>query len=120
MSVLIRSLAIALALAVLPAHAADPAAGKRPVRILVGAAPGGPSDVQIRLLLTDMIMPQLGGYELAQRVQQMLPDVRVLLMSGYTDNATLQSGALEKGVIFLQKPFTPAALARSVRQVLDK
>jgi PAS domain S-box-containing protein len=74
----------------------------------------------IQLLLTDMIMPQLGGYELAQRVQQMLPGLRVLLMSGYTDNATLQSGALDRGIIFLQKPFTPAALAHNVRQILDR
>ena len=54
MSVLIRSLAVAIALAVFPVYAADPGAGKRPVRILVGAAPGGPSDVQIRLLLPIM------------------------------------------------------------------
>ena len=54
MCILIRSIVIAIALALLPAYAADPAAGKRPVRILVGAAPGGPSDVQIRLLLPIM------------------------------------------------------------------
>jgi tripartite-type tricarboxylate transporter receptor subunit TctC len=54
MRILIRSIAIAMVLAMLPAYAADPAAGKRPVRILVGAAPGGPSDVQMRLLLPIM------------------------------------------------------------------
>jgi PAS domain S-box-containing protein len=73
----------------------------------------------IRLLLTDMIMPQLGGYELAQRLRRQLPGIRVLLMSGYTDNAVIQSGALDSRITFLQKPFTPAALAHSVRQTLD-
>jgi PAS domain S-box-containing protein len=73
----------------------------------------------IQLLLTDMIMPQIGGYELAQRAHQLLPGLRVLLMSGYTDNATLQSGTRERGITFLQKPFTPAALAHCVREALD-
>jgi PAS domain S-box-containing protein len=73
----------------------------------------------IQLLLTDMIMPRVGGYELAQRVRQHLPSIRVLLMSGYTDNAAMQSGALDSQTAFLQKPFTPTALAHSVREALD-
>jgi PAS domain S-box-containing protein len=73
----------------------------------------------IQLLLTDMIMPRIGGYELAKRVRQQLPDIRVVLMSGYTDNAAVQSGTLDSGVSFIQKPFTPAALAHSIRQALD-
>jgi CheY-like chemotaxis protein len=77
------------------------------------------SGAPIRLLLTDMIMPRIGGYELAQRVRQQLPGIRVVLMSGYSDNPAVQSGALERGVSFLQKPFTPAALAHTVRQALD-
>jgi PAS domain S-box-containing protein len=73
----------------------------------------------IQLLLTDIIMPRIGGYELAERVRQQLPSIRVMLMSGYTDNVALQSGMLDRGISFLQKPFTPAALAHSVRQALD-
>jgi CheY-like chemotaxis protein len=73
----------------------------------------------IRLLLTDMIMPQIGGYELAQRMRLRIPGIRVLLMSGYTDNVAVRSGALDHSFTFLQKPFTPAALVQNVRQALD-
>jgi PAS domain S-box-containing protein len=77
------------------------------------------SGAPIQLLLTDMIMPQLGGYELAQRVRQRLPGLPVVLMSGYTDNSAIRTGTLDNDITFLQKPFTPAALAHTVRQALD-
>ena len=73
----------------------------------------------IDLLLTDVIMPQIGGKALADRLTQLLPGVRVLFMSGYTDDAIIHHGRLEPGIAFLHKPFSPAALARKVREALD-
>jgi two-component system cell cycle sensor histidine kinase/response regulator CckA len=73
----------------------------------------------IRLLLTDVIMPEINGLELAHRLAVHNPGLKVLFMSGYTENTVDQHGALEPGTHFLQKPFTPAALAAKVREVLD-
>ena len=73
----------------------------------------------IHLLLTDVVMPQTSGREVAKRVCELRPQTRVMWMSGYTDEAVMQHGILEPGVHFLQKPFTPSTLAEKVRQVLD-
>jgi CheY-like chemotaxis protein len=74
----------------------------------------------IHLLLTDMIMPKMGGYALAEQLRKRIPDLRVLFMSGYTDKGIVQNGLLEPGVTFIQKPFRPATLARYVRALLDR
>jgi PAS domain S-box-containing protein len=71
------------------------------------------------LLLTDVVMPKLNGPELAKRVAQHWPGIKVLYMSGYTTNAIVHHGVLNEGLFFLQKPFTPAALTAKVREVLD-
>jgi two-component system, cell cycle sensor histidine kinase and response regulator CckA len=73
----------------------------------------------IHLLLTDVMMPQMTGPELAQRVAPLRPAVKVLYMSGYTSDALTQRQVVDLGTTFLQKPFTPDALARKVREVLD-
>jgi CheY-like chemotaxis protein len=72
----------------------------------------------IHLLVTDVMMPGMSGPEVAQRVARMRPGMRVLYMSGYADDALIRRGVVEEGTTFLQKPFTPDALARKVCEVL--
>ena len=74
---------------------------------------------QIDLLVTDVIMPDMNGRVLSQRLTQVRPTMKTLYLSGYTDDAILHHGVLEEGVAFLQKPFSLGALARKVREVIE-
>ena len=74
---------------------------------------------QIDLIVTDVVMPQMSGRELAQSLELLHPGIKVLYMSGYTDDAIVRHGLLDQEIAFLQKPFTPDALMRKVRDVLD-
>ena len=72
----------------------------------------------IHLLLTDVVMPEMSGRELANRLAAVRPEVKVLYMSGYTDDVVLRSGVLAESSSFLQKPFTSAGLGIKIREVL--
>jgi two-component system cell cycle sensor histidine kinase/response regulator CckA len=73
----------------------------------------------IDLLVSDVIMPEMSGPELAKRLGKLRPGMRVLFMSGYTDDTVVRHGILEGHLTFLQKPFTPQTLLAKVREVLD-
>jgi PAS domain S-box-containing protein len=72
------------------------------------------------LLITDVVMPRMGGPELARRMAELRPGLRVLYSSGYTEHTIVDHGVLQKGIDFLQKPYTPSMLAARVREVLDR
>jgi len=73
----------------------------------------------IHLMVTDVVMPQMSGVELSQRLARHRPDMKVLYVSGHPVGTIVDAGALDQGKAFLQKPFTPDELARKVREVLD-
>jgi FixJ family two-component response regulator len=75
-------------------------------------------DGSIDLLLTDVVMPRMGGRKLSDILQSSHPNMKQIFMSGYTDDAVVRYGIRDAGVIFLQKPFTMVALAKRVREAL--
>jgi two-component system cell cycle sensor histidine kinase/response regulator CckA len=75
---------------------------------------------KIDLLLTDVIMPEMNGKELADELKESRPDMKVIFMSGYTNNVILQERIMESGLMLINKPLIPNVLARKLREVLDK
>jgi CheY-like chemotaxis protein len=92
----------------------EAADGREAVRVAEGHS--GPID----LLVSDVVMPHLGGRQLAERLTAVKTGLKVLFLSGYTDDAVVRHGVLDAEYAFLQKPFTPTGLAQKVRDVLDK
>jgi signal transduction histidine kinase len=94
-------------------------------KVLESASPGdailscGAYSEKIHLMLTDVVMPKMTGKELADQICPTRPEMKVLYMSGYADDAIVHHGVLDAGVSFLQKPLTPDALLRKVREVLS-
>ncbi|HZZ82572.1 MAG TPA: response regulator [Gemmataceae bacterium] len=88
--------------------------GKEALRLVEKGSSG------VDLLVTDVVMPEMSGPELADSLKPRFPQIKVLFSSGYTDDAVVRHGLLQEKVAFVQKPFTPVALVKKVRQVLDE
>ena len=93
-------------------------------RVLAAGTPGEAIGLaeehasEIHLLITDVVMPEMNGRDLAERLQSLYPDMKILFMSGYTADVIAHRGVLDEGVNFMQKPFSMKDLALKVREVL--
>jgi len=99
---------------VMSGYAVLGAEGPREALLIAGIHQGS-----IDLLLTDVVMPEMSGFVLADRLRAARPGLRVLYMSGYVDRDAIRYRILEGGAALLMKPFTPEALVRRVREVFD-
>ncbi|MBN2429624.1 MAG: response regulator, partial [Deltaproteobacteria bacterium] len=74
---------------------------------------------KIDLFITDVVMPEMNGRELADRIQKIRPGMKHLFMSGYTADIIVQQGGLDEGINFIQKPFLMEGLSKKIREILD-
>lgn len=107
-----------LAVRVLSEHGFDVLVASDGVEALKAAEDLGSKPID--LLVTDVVMPHMGGKELAEKLAAKRPDLKVLFTSGYTDNAIVHFGVLDEGVVFLHKPFTPNILLNKINEILSK
>ena len=77
------------------------------------------NDEGVDLVLTDVIMPGIGGKDVAEKMQEFCPNTKLIFMSGYTNNAIVHHGVLDDKTNFIQKPFTPISLLKKIRDVID-
>ena len=75
---------------------------------------------RIHLLVTDVIMPEMNAKQLAEEIERLLPEIKIIYMSGYTANTIAHHGILDEGINFIEKPLTTYTLSRKIREVLDK
>ena len=106
---------MALILRDLGYHVIEAADGEQALRLLRGAC-----GLKIDLLLTDLVMPKMNGKELAYRIRELLPQIKVLFCSGYPEKLAARNGMIAPTIRFLQKPVVPRTLAIKVREVLDE
>ncbi len=78
------------------------------------------NDKPIDLMITDVVMPQMSGHELAERLAPLRPDMSVLYISGYDEKMVSDQGLVDREKHFLPKPFVPKEVARKIREILDK
>ncbi|HEX9882962.1 MAG TPA: response regulator, partial [Desulfobaccales bacterium] len=91
-------------------------AASGPDALVVSREHAGP----IHLMLTDVVMPGMSGQEIMENLKPQRPEMKVLFMSGHTENAIVHHGVLDPGTAFIQKPFKHDFLAHKIREVLDK
>jgi two-component system, cell cycle sensor histidine kinase and response regulator CckA len=95
-------------------------------KVITAASPGRAMEMarshagRIHLVITDVVMPEMNGRDLAEKLSALYPDINILFMSGYTANVIAHQGVLDDGVAFIQKPFSMDDLAKKVQEVLDK
>ncbi len=77
------------------------------------------NNIKLDLLITDVIMPEMGGKELAEEIVKIVPGIKILFTSGYTDNHIVRSGRLDEGINFMQKPFSIKEISKKIRLILD-
>jgi CheY-like chemotaxis protein len=93
--------------------------GKDALELIDKKLNGNNSNINVDLIITDMVMPEMNGRELAAQMEKICPESKVIFASGYTDNQIVKSGSLKEGINFIQKPFSINVLAEKVRSVLD-
>ena len=76
-------------------------------------------DIHIDLVITDLIMPEMNGQELANKITEFLPDLKIIFVSGYTFEHLIKDGEVEESINFLQKPYTIQNILRKIRETLD-